>query len=251
MLGRVIRRHPCARRGRGLLRPAGDARFPGRLAVVRRGRLPAGLLHRDHAPAPSPAPATFVVAIAWLALHARLALAAMSPAPMTFTTREGFTVALPTRDQVRPLVMLLAAVGVVPDRVVRVEPVDDAAHVVAPGAVRQEPIRCSATTRRSTSSRCRRWSCCAGLLLGLRRARGGRRRSALYFVAGQVALTPFGLRIDERARRHLHLARGRVLPGARARRVARAACRKSCRRRASSRAPATPTRTRACRRRSP
>ncbi len=30
---------------------------------------------------------------------------------MTFTTREGFTVALPTRDQVRPLVMVLAAVA--------------------------------------------------------------------------------------------------------------------------------------------
>ena len=76
----------------------------------------------------------------------RLALAAMSPAPMTFTTREGFTVALPTRDQVRPLVMVLAAVGVVPDRVVRVEPVDDAAHLVAPGAVRRQRSRCSATT---------------------------------------------------------------------------------------------------------
>ena len=34
--------------------------------------------------------------------------ARMSPAPLTFTTREGFTVALPTRDQLRPLVMLLA-----------------------------------------------------------------------------------------------------------------------------------------------
>ena len=49
--------------------------------------------------------------MAWLTMHARLALASMSPAPVTFTTREGFTVALPTRDQVRPLVMILAAIA--------------------------------------------------------------------------------------------------------------------------------------------
>src|SRR5215213_1138775 len=46
----------------------------------------------------------FVIALAWLTAHARLALASMSPAPVPFTTREGFTVALPTREQLRPLV---------------------------------------------------------------------------------------------------------------------------------------------------
>src|SRR5688572_4084747 len=55
--------------------------------------------------------AAFVITVAWLAYNLRAALAAMSPAPQTFTTREGFTVALPTRDQVRPLVMVLAAVA--------------------------------------------------------------------------------------------------------------------------------------------
>mgnify|MGYP003353275673 FL=1 len=54
---------------------------------------------------------TFVAAFAWFSLHARFALEAMSPAPMTFTTREGFSVAMPTRGQVRPMVMLLAAVA--------------------------------------------------------------------------------------------------------------------------------------------
>ena len=53
----------------------------------------------------------FLVAMVWLTAHARLALASMSPAPIPFTTREGFTVALPTRDQVRPLVMILAAIA--------------------------------------------------------------------------------------------------------------------------------------------
>ncbi len=51
----------------------------------------------------------FVVTIAWLGLNVRRALASISPAPLAFTTREGFTVALPTRDQLRPLVMLVVA----------------------------------------------------------------------------------------------------------------------------------------------
>ena len=55
--------------------------------------------------------AVFVVAAAWLALNVRAALAAISPAPLAFTTREGFTVALPTRDQLRPLVMLAVVVA--------------------------------------------------------------------------------------------------------------------------------------------
>ena len=53
----------------------------------------------------------FFITVAWLSFNVRLALAAISPAPLTFTTREGFTVALPTRDQVRPLVLVLAAVA--------------------------------------------------------------------------------------------------------------------------------------------
>ncbi len=55
--------------------------------------------------------ATFLITVAWLTFHLRQAIAAISPAPVTFTTREGFTVALPTRDQVRPLVMVLVAVA--------------------------------------------------------------------------------------------------------------------------------------------
>ena len=47
--------------------------------------------------------------------------------------------------------------------------------------------------------------------------------AALYFAAGQVALTPFGLRIDDRARRHLSWLAAALLPRARARRLARPA----------------------------
>jgi uncharacterized membrane protein (UPF0182 family) len=144
---------------------------------------------------------SFVLAFAWFALNARLALGAMSPAPMTFTTREGFTVALPTREQVRPLVLILAAVGSfliasfassqwmlllswwyqVPFG--KVDPIlghDAALYVFTLPAL--EFLR--------------------GILLGLvlLAAIGA---MALYFAAGQVTLTPFGLKVEDRARRHL------------------------------------------------
>jgi uncharacterized protein len=53
----------------------------------------------------------FVLAFLWLAAHLRHALRAASAAPTSFTTREGFTIVLPTRDQLRPLAMLAAAAG--------------------------------------------------------------------------------------------------------------------------------------------
>ncbi len=143
----------------------------------------------------------FVVALAWLSLHARLALSAMSPAPTTFTTGDGFTVALPTRDQVRPLVLILAAIASfliasfassqwmtlltwwnqVPFG--KADPVlghDAAMYVFTLPAL--ELLR--------------------GVLLGMvvLAAVGV---VALYFVSSQIVLTPFGLRIENRARRHL------------------------------------------------
>ena len=51
----------------------------------------------------------FVLSFAWMAAHLRHALNAASAAPASFTTREGFTIVLPTRDQLRPLAMLAAA----------------------------------------------------------------------------------------------------------------------------------------------
>lgn len=55
--------------------------------------------------------AAFAIALAWFVVNARIALAAISPAPMSFTTRDGFTVALPTREQIRPLVFILATIA--------------------------------------------------------------------------------------------------------------------------------------------
>jgi uncharacterized membrane protein (UPF0182 family) len=143
----------------------------------------------------------FLIAVAWLVLHARLALAAMSPVSSTFTTGDGFAVALPTRDQVRPLVIGLAAIASflmasfassqwmtllswwyqVPFG--KSDPIlghDAAMYVFTLPAI--EIIRF--------------------FLFGLVLL-AGVGVVALYFAAGQIVLTPFGLRIENRARRHL------------------------------------------------
>ena len=143
----------------------------------------------------------FVLTLAWLGFNIRMALAGISASPLTFTTREGFTVALPTRDQLRPFVMGLAAVVSflvasiasvqwmmllrwwyqVPFNVT--DPVlgyDAAFYVFSLPAL--EALR--------------------GFLIALvvLALLGS---GALYFVAGQVALTPFGLRVEPRPRAHL------------------------------------------------
>jgi len=144
---------------------------------------------------------TFVITVAWLAFHVRRALAAISPAPITFTTREGFTVALPTRDQVRPLVMVLAAV---------------AAFLLASFVSTQWMTLLSwwHQVPFGTSDPVLGYDAgfyvftlpalelLRGVLLALvmLAAIGA---AGLYFVAGQIALTPFGLRVEDRARTHL------------------------------------------------
>ena len=143
----------------------------------------------------------FAIALGWLMLNARFALAAMSAEPTTFTTREGFTVALPTRAQVQPLVTGLAAV---------------AAFLVASFAssqwmtllmwINQAPFG-KADPVLGYDAAFYVYSLPAlellrGLLFGLVFL-GGAGALAVYFFAGQVALSPFGLRVEDRARRHL------------------------------------------------
>lgn len=145
--------------------------------------------------------ATFLITVAWLTFHVRRAIAAISPAPMTFTTREGFTVALPTRDQVRPVVMMLAAV---------------AAFLLASFVSTQwmtlltwwyqVPFGASDPVLGYDAGfyvfTLPALELLRGFLLGLvvLAVLGA---AGLYFVAGQVALTPFGLRVEDRARTHL------------------------------------------------
>lgn len=145
--------------------------------------------------------AVFVVAAAWLTFHMRMALAALSPAPITFTTREGFTVALPTRDQLRPLVMIAVVV---------------AAFLVASFASSQwmtvlnwwhqspfgkvDPVLGHDASLYIFTLPVLELA--RGLVVGLvMLAAAG--SAALYVAAGQMALTPFGVTVQDRARRHL------------------------------------------------
>ena len=143
----------------------------------------------------------FFITVAWLSFNVRLALAAISPAPLTFTTREGFTVALPTRDQVRPLVLVLAAVASF-----LVASVVSAQWMTILTWWHHSPFNVSDPVLGHDAAfyvfTLPILELTRGLLLGLIvLAFAG--ATGLYFVAGQVSLTPFGLRVEDRARTHL------------------------------------------------
>src|SRR5688500_17032497 len=143
----------------------------------------------------------FVITVAWLAFHVRHALAAMSPAPLTFTTREGFTVALPTRDQVRPLVMVLAAVASF-----LMASFVSTQWMTLLNWWHQVPFGASDPVLGYDAGfyvfTLPALELLRGFLLGLvvLAVLGS---AGVYFVAGQVALTPFGLRVEAPARKHL------------------------------------------------
>jgi len=145
--------------------------------------------------------AVFLVAAGWLTANVRVALAAISPAPIAFTTREGFTVALPTRDQLKPLVMLAVVV---------------AAFLLSSFASSQWMTVLTwwhhAPFGKSDPILGHDASLYIFTLPALELARGlvmgmivlaAVGVAALYAAAGQMALTPFGVRVDDRARRHL------------------------------------------------
>ncbi|MDP2319487.1 MAG: UPF0182 family protein [Acidobacteriota bacterium] len=143
----------------------------------------------------------FLVAAAWLALNVRLALASISPTPVAFTTREGFTVALPTRDQLRPLVMMAVVV---------------AAFLLASFASSQwmtvltwwhqtpfgksDPILGNDAALYIFTLPALTLARGLAIAMIMLAAAGA---GALYVAAGQMALTPFGISIQDRARRHL------------------------------------------------
>lgn len=52
----------------------------------------------------------FLLSFAWLVANLRYALSGLSADPLTMTTPEGFTIVLPTRDQLRPLAVSGAAI---------------------------------------------------------------------------------------------------------------------------------------------
>ena len=143
----------------------------------------------------------FAVALAWLTFHVRHALNSVSATPSTFTTREGFAVALPTRDQLRPLVLLLVA---------------GAAFLFASYASsqwltilswwHQVPFGKSDPVLARDAAfyvfTLPLLELARGLALGLvvLAAAGS---TALYVTSGQMGLTPFGINVGAGARRHL------------------------------------------------
>ena len=143
----------------------------------------------------------FVFTLVWLGLNVRKALASISPAPLAFTTKEGFTVALPTRDQLRPLVMLIVA---------------GAAFLVASYASSQwltilswwhqvpfgknDPVLARDAAFYVFTLPLLELVRGLALAIVVLAAIGS---AALYVASGQMALTPFGLTVGEAARRHL------------------------------------------------
>ena len=144
---------------------------------------------------------TFLAAFGWFSLHARFALEAMSPGPITYTAREGFNVAMPTRDQVRPLVMLLAAIASF-----LMASITSSQWMTLLTWLNQVPfgkldpvLGYDASTYVFTLPALQ---LVRGVLLGLVLVAAAG-VTGVYVVAGQAALTPFGVRLEDRARRHL------------------------------------------------
>ncbi len=144
---------------------------------------------------------TFLIAFPWLALHLRMALASFAPTPLTFTTREGLTVALPSRDQIRTVVTL--AVTVVSFLVASYGsnqwlPVFSWWHRTSFGTA--DPILNHDVSFYIFTLPVLEIIRGLGLALVLLAGAGA---GALYVVSGELGLTPFGPRIGPRAQRHL------------------------------------------------
>lgn len=145
----------------------------------------------------------FALTLGWLAWHLRKALRMLPSQPLTFTTREGLTVALPARDQLRPIVLALAAAASLlvalyaagewltllrwqhqtafghPDPILGYDP---AFYVFTLPVL--ELVRNLALV----------WIVLAAAGAG-----------ALYALGGRLAVTPFGLSVGPEVRRHLSL----------------------------------------------
>jgi uncharacterized protein len=142
----------------------------------------------------------FLIAFLWLAGHLRHALTAASGAPASFTTREGFTIVLPTRDQVRPLALLAAAAAAL---LVALFAASEWMTVLAwwhrtPFEYTDPILGYNASFYVFTLPLLDLLRG-LGLALVVLAALGS---GALYVFAGELALTPFGIRVAPSVRRH-------------------------------------------------
>ena len=142
----------------------------------------------------------FLLAFGWLAAHLRHALSAASAVPASFTTREGFTIVLPTRDQLRPLAMLAAALAAA---LIGVFAASEWMTVLAWWHQTPFPTNDPILGRNVAFYvfTLPFLDLIRGLAMGLivLAAVGA---AAIYVFAGELALTPFGLRMAPGVRRH-------------------------------------------------
>ena len=140
--------------------------------------------------------AVFALAAGWLMLNLRVGWQALAEDPVSFTTREGFTVALPSRAQLRPLAIDRRASRGIPAGLLRVQPVAHAAGLVATRAVRQPgPHARAGPAFYIYTLPVLELVRNLGLALVVLAAIGS---AALYVLAGHLAMTPFGPRIGRR-----------------------------------------------------
>jgi uncharacterized protein len=142
----------------------------------------------------------FVVAALWMWLHLRRALSSLSAAPIHVATVEGYTVALPTQGQLRPLV---AAAAVLIALAVALYGSSSWFTFLAwqhgkPFGV-VDPILGHDTGFYIFTLPLLHLIRNVALGLVLLAAAGA---TAIYVVAGKLALTPFGLRVQPEATRH-------------------------------------------------
>jgi uncharacterized membrane protein (UPF0182 family) len=144
---------------------------------------------------------TFLVTFAWLAFNFRMALTSFALAPLTFTTREGLTVALPSREQIRTVVTLAAAVVsflVASYGSSQWLPVLSWWHQTPFGAA--DPILNFDVGFYVFTLPVLEIIRGLALTLVLLAAAGA---GTLYVISGQLGLTPFGPRVGPRVQRHL------------------------------------------------
>ena len=142
----------------------------------------------------------FVIAFLWLAGNLRHALNAASGGPSSFTTREGFTIVLPTRDQLRPLVLMAAAAGAL-----LLALVGASEWLAVLSWWNQTPFAASDPVLGRNAAfyifTLPLLELTRGLALALV-ALAAIGAAAVYVFAGELALTPFGLRMAPSVRRH-------------------------------------------------
>ena len=143
---------------------------------------------------------SFIVALAWLAGHLRHALNTASGAPASFTTREGFTIVLPTRDQLRPLALLAAAAAAA---LVGLFAASEWLTVLTwwygTPFTASDPILGRNVAFYVFALPLLELARAIGIGLVVLAAAGS---AAVYVFAGELALTPFGLRMSPSVRRH-------------------------------------------------